>query len=488
MRRFCFGVLLCLLLSSASVSAEPVPAQSADRFVNSIGVCTHWGYPDTPYGFAYEKVREKLIESGIRHLRDGMLRPIERERIKDLGKRGIRTCIIAEPEVGTPEQIRDTVKAINKEVPGAIDAVEGPNEPDLFWVNNKKSYKGKSGANGAGEAVEAAVLFHKDLYTMMKADPATKGIPIIGIALGKTYDPGGGSPNPLTPGSLTSFVDWGNFHPYFGGNSFSVPFAYGTIQKYLWDGTHPSTNIDEFPYAFNTYHPPYAPKPMAATEAGCATDTNGTSEGAHGKYIPRMFLEYFRKGIVRTYSYEFVDEFTDPNNREARFGLLRRDLTPKPAYTALKNLITVLADPSPANAKPFTLGKLDFTLTVSPVEEWTRTQYVRTMLLQKRNGDYYLVLWHEVANEDKSVQPRRQIQPPLMPALLTVKTPIASAATLYTWDEKGEMTPQSVQMTGGTLRIAIPDRVMVLRLKPATPAIPKKTPQKLATPTKPTSR
>ncbi|GAB4457747.1 MAG: hypothetical protein OHK0029_18050 [Armatimonadaceae bacterium] len=470
----CFAVAVAALTMSVvsdgvRAFADPVPAQSADRFVDSIGVCTHWGYPDTPYGFAYEQVRQKLVESGIRHVRDGLMRPIEVERVKELGKLGIQTCVLGEPEVGTPVQIRDKVKAIHQEVPGAIGAVEGPNEPDLFWVSNKKSYQGKSGANGAKEAVEAAVLFHKDLYTAMKGDPATRDIPVIGIALGKAYDPGGNSPNPLPAGSLTSFVDWGNFHPYFGGNPFSLPFAYGTIEKYLWDGTHPSTNMDEYPYALNTYHPPYAPKPMAATEAGCATDTNGTSAVAHGKYIPRMFLEYFRKGIVRTYSYEFVDEFPDANNREARFGLLRRDLSPKPAYTALKNLIGLLSDPAQKTDKPFTPKALDFTLAVSPVGEWTRTQYVHSLLLQKRNGDYYLLLWHEVANEDKSVTPRRQIQPPPMPATLTLNTPVSQDVEVYEWDEQGKMTSRSARLTAKRLSVNVPDRVLAIRLRPTGP-------------------
>jgi hypothetical protein len=445
------------------MKVQTVAARPADEFVESVGVCTHWGYPDTPYGFAYDGVKKRLLESGIRHVRDGIMRPVEVQRVEELGRAGVRFCVLAEPEVGTPEGIRDKVKAINARVPGAIAAVEGPNEPDLFWVGNQKSYGGKSGANGPKEAVEAATLFLRDVYKALKADTATRGVTVIGIALGKTYDPGGGSPNPFAPGSLTDTVDWGNFHPYFGGNPFSVPFRYAGIEKYLWDGTHPSTNIDEFPYAFNVYHPPYRPKPMAATEAGCATDTNGTSESAHGKYIPRMFLEYFRKGVARTYSYEFVDEFPDPNNREARFGLLRRDLTPKPAYTALKGLLGVLSD----KGKPHPAGSLDFGFKASPVGEWNRLQYVRTLLFRKRDGDFYLVWYHEVANEDKSASPRRQITPPPLPAELTLASRVSPDATLYQWDEKGEMTSKPARIENGKVSLEVWDRVSVLRLRPA---------------------
>jgi hypothetical protein len=50
----------------------------------------------------------------------------------------------------------------------------------------------------------------------------------------------------------------------------------------------------------------------------------GTPVSSHNKYIPRLFLEYFRLGIQRTLLYEFIDEFVDVanTNREANFGLM----------------------------------------------------------------------------------------------------------------------------------------------------------------------
>lgn len=457
-----FGGMLAGLLALPAF-AEVVTAAPASAFGESVGVCTHFGYGDTPYGFAYAGVKKALLESGIRHVRDGRVRPVEKERVDELGRLGIHFCLVAEPEMGTPTEIQTQVKAVNARIPGAIDAIEGPNEPDLFWVKNQKAYKGKSGANGDKEATEAASLFLQDVYRAFKADEATRNVTVIGIALGKTYEPG---KNPFAPGSLAAFVDWGNCHPYFGGNPFSYPFRYGTIEKYFWQGTNPGTNINDFPYIFQTYAPSYQSKPLAATEAGCATDTDGTSESAHGKYIPRMFLEYFRKGLPRTYSYEFVDEFTDPNDREARFGLLRRDLTPKPAYTALKNLLALLADPVQPGAKPQKPGSLDFTLSVSPSGEWNRTQDVHSQLFQKRNGDFYFCVWHEVANEDNSTKPRRQIAVPPLPAELIVKTPIQGQVSLYEWDEQGNRSEKRVTLTGGHLSLLVPDRVMVIRISP----------------------
>ena len=91
------------------------------------------------------------------------------------------------------------------------------------------------------------------------------------------------------------------------------------------------------PLAFISYAPPFAPKPMAATETGYPTHRSGSSELAQGKYLPRLFCEYFTHGVQRTFWYELVDEdeFPDPNgdNVECHYGIIRKDLTPKPAYT-----------------------------------------------------------------------------------------------------------------------------------------------------------
>ncbi len=461
-RKHYIGVLAASGLTFA-VSLLPAQekARSAAEFVDSIGFATHFGYGDTPYGFAYDGLKKRILELGVHHLRDGAVRPVEVERIEELGRLGVRFCVVAEPELGLPAEIQKKIKAINARIPGAIDVIEGPNEPDLFWVGNKKSYGGKSGANGRQEAVDAAVLFQKDLYSAFKLDPATAKIKVLGIALGGTYEPG---KNPLPKGGLTNFVDWGNFHPYFGGNPFSVPYPYGGLQKFYWHGTHPGTNIGEFDYATTTYSPPYAPKPMASSEAGCATDTNGTSEKAHGKYIPRMFLEYFRKGFARTYSYEFVDEFTDPNNREARFGILRRDLTPKPAYTSLKNLIGLLKDSTPAKRQ--IPGSLDFTLTVTGPEGWNKTELVHHLLLQKTNGEFDLIVWHEVSCEDGSTKPRRQFTPPPMPCTLKLDHS-KFAVSLLQWGDRGEVQPGEMQRKPGIIGFNATDNLTVIRLIPA---------------------
>ena len=144
-------------------------------------------------------------------------------------------------------------------------------------------------------------------------------------------------------------------------------------------------------------------KPLVTTEAGyhnALNTTNGHLPGARGRRAastrPRLLLEHFLRGEERVYSYELIDEFDDPGttNPEAHFGLLRRDLSPKPAYTAMKTLLGLLSDPGPA-----------FTPAPLPVEvDRLPERRAATSLTQKRNGQYVLLLWRDVAVYDPVTQ------------------------------------------------------------------------------------
>lgn len=440
-------------------SAEPIKARLASDFVDSIGVCTHWNYLDTPYG-RYEELRDLLVDSGIRHIRDGF----HVERLPDLAKHGISTCIVAEPELGTPQQIVTKVATMNRQHPGAVDAIEGPNEPDLFWVNNKKSYKGQGAAQGDAGIRRGVVMFQRELYAAAKKNPQTASLLIIGPALGKTYDPINGFF--FEKGELATSVDVGNFHPYAGGNPFSPPFPYAGIEKYIWHGTHPTAALDEFPYALKTYGQTFAPKPMATTECGYSTNTNQTSIEAHARYIPRLFAEHFRLGIVRSYVYELVDEWDRPDDREANFGLIKHDLTPKPAYLALKNLIALLNEQIPGKPSvklpPLEVKTLDIDIKVAPPPGYDRPQYVHHLLLQKRSGEFALLIWHEIALEDSSATPFRQVRHPDMPTTITLPKGVTDLKR-FVPNDSADAVP--AELNGTTLTLNVPDRVVVLTFK-----------------------
>lgn len=464
----CWLLATAVLLPTAPAQAQ-VPARAATEFISSVGVGTHWGYSDTPYGMAYPQVLQLLTSSGIRHVRDG-------GRLADMTAAGIGSTFyadvpnFADGNAATVQALLIDLKA--KLATGArIDAVEGPNEPDLFWRQApngfQKSYLGQGWQQGPAGIASGTIAFMQAVYAALKADPVTRSIPVIGPSLGVTYDPGGGLPNILAAGSLTNFVDYGNFHPYPGGNPFSFPAPYAGLNNYFWFGTQPSGNLDEWPAAFTTYRPPFGSKPIMATETGYATEVGGTPESVHAKYIPRLFLEYFRLGVTRTYLYEFVDEFANqPSNREAHFGLLRYDLTPKPAYTALRSLLGLLQDPTAAGG--FTPQSLAYTVAVAPPAGYNRTQYVRHVLLQKQDGTFYLVLYHEIANSDNSTTPQTIRTHPAMPTTVTLPAGIRQV-TAYTYDAGYNFQAAPVALANHQFTVDVQDQVMVLALSAQAP-------------------
>ncbi len=453
--------------------AIPVTAKSADDFVDSMCVNTHWDYDYTPYKSNYNAVKQKLLELGVRHVRDGGSSNIAIARMQDLASVGIKTTYIMSPNTGVAPNssywvtdsayyINDFVK--NKVGTNAIDAVEIVNEIDLnynnFYWHPGDTERVNDDSSSPLYWVPYVHSLTQDTWIALKSDPSTADIKVIGPSLGQSYDYSNKSPL----GDLSTVVDWGNIHSYpLGGNSFNAPYSYATIAKYYWQGNFPSVNIDENPYIFDVYGPSFGSKPSVSTETGYHTTKlpKGISEKVHSRYMPRLFLEYFRKGIPRTCSYEFVNQWNNPHDPEANFGLLRNNLSQKPAYKALRNLINVLKEPG-ANFEP---GTLDYSFTITPPTDYSQIQFVHSLLLQKSNREFYLAIWHEISNGDTSTTPTREINQPDMPTTITLNTPVSSART-YIINDTGNISSTKTTINNNTISLNVGEKIQIIRLKP----------------------
>ena len=427
------AALLLPPLLAPALRADPAPAHSADDFVDRIGVCTHWGYPDTPYGYAYDQIKTLLGGSGLRHVRDGF-----HPHLLDLYHAyGIKATVGFGP--GTPPaQAVAQIKA-NRAL---VDMAEGPNEVDVFA--SSAAYQGKTFPAGP-------IAFQTDLYQALKADPLTRDVGVVALSTAMS-----GSNLKLAPLPAEDYVV---MHSYAGG---------APPETSLEGGYVPNTLNAE-----RLLGPNAALKPIVVTESGYHTALNGgggviagvqpgVSELAQAKYLPRHFALYFNAGIVRTITYEFCDEFkNEDTNAEAAFGIVHRDLTPKPAYTALKNLIGLLNesrwDPATQtwHRPTFVPRALDFTLAADPKTLPT----LRHTLLQKSNGDYYLLLWQEVSSFDAAR--KQDITNPAVPVTLTLKMPALSAASYV--PNQGTQAMQTWH-DARTLTLSVPDEVLVVRL------------------------
>jgi len=345
----------CLLPASAGAAVQ---ARSSDSFVDSIGVNTHLYYIDTPYHDEFGLVKQRLKELGIRHIRENLVpdREDQYEMLNELAGQGVKsTLILGEPDDGQAG-LNELVSVLKNDLQGSVAAVEGPNEWDL---------------NGPSDWMSSLATYQAQLFSTIKSS-SLAGLPVVGPSMGNTNS---------DPTDISGSLEYGNIH------------SYPNAEPPEWNLTR----------LLGTATPMSGSKPVMATETGyhnAMASDNGhrpASEAAAAVYLPRLYLEYYRRGIVRTFSYELLDEFSDPSgvDLEDNFGLLRNDFSPKPSFTALSNLIAILSD----QGNSFTPGKLDFTVGGDKDE-------LRQVLLQKSDGSYYLALWRaESVWSNKTLSP-----------------------------------------------------------------------------------
>ncbi|UYZ62044.1 RICIN domain-containing protein [Hymenobacter weizhouensis] len=427
------GLLVAALILGA---LDPDPAQAqvaakpADSFVESIGVNTHWSYPSYSN---YAGLKQKLSESGIRYIRDSSY-PGNFDKYNELySAHGIRTNVLLGrrlpgdwPQPLDLGQIGTELSSVKSGITtAAVASLEAPNEYDLSHGSGESDWVGK------------IQQYTKDTYAKAKADATLKNLPLLGPSLtsGSAYS---------RVGNMDPWIDYVNLHPYQSdrhpGSGGWGDDGYGSI---YWHRKYGATLQSS------------SGKPTQATECGYHNDlaNDGLSEEAAGKYTARMYAEFFRTGFsVRSFKYELLNQGT--GYKEDVFGLLRNDLTEKPSFRAVKNLISVLSDKGTA----FTPGSLNYTLTGN-------TNNVRQLLFQKRNGDFYLMLWLEVPSWD--VNANKDLYPAAQTVTLTLPGTIKSA-TKYELSNNSDLSTAAVSISGGAVTLSVSDKVMIVKLSSGT--------------------
>jgi hypothetical protein len=403
-----------------------VQAAPADAFVGSVGVATHLSRNNEYANKAM--VNQRILESGIRRVRGswGPGDTATRDQAVALGRAGVKIMFWTGQVGSNLESVKRAVKDANAIVPGMIDSIEGPNEQD-----------GHTGLRS----------FVQQYSQMFRSDPETAALRIYGPSMANV-----GSSAPYQQlGDIRAWVDAANVHNYPGGRMMSDEY------------------IDSI-YSFAGHNVGSGGK-VIASEVGYSTATSAphqphpaVPEQAAATLVPRVYLEHFRRGISETYLYELVDEAGDPHPWERGFGLLRSDFTPKPAFTALSNLVTLLKDPGP----PVVAGRLGMALSGTNAA-------TRTLLLQKRDGSFHLVLWQQAEVWDRWT--KQWTNPSPVPVRLT----LGSAAEITTYSPITGTSATS-RSTGTTIDLASSAAPTVIRISPSTAATPTVTPSVTATP------
>ncbi len=407
---------------SASPAESPThftteTARSAYGFVNSIGVNTHLNYFDRLYGH-FDLVKRELSSLGIRHLRDGM--HLQNDdynaalygRWAQLGKKGIRFDAVVDPRNNlgpiTPELLEKVFLLSNQ----TIESFEGPNEMDISGTSN-------------WSAVDRD--FNDSLYRSVRQMQDSARVQLIGPSMAFAS-------HGHDVGNISGRIDFGNLHSYPAGKLPSTIFPEQTELAKDLSGSH-AVIMTETGYhnALNDHN-----------------DQPAVSEAAAAKYIPRMFLENYIHGIPRTYLYELLDEAPDAGleDNQLHWGIIRANGTEKPAFGALRNLISELGD----HTEPGRLHQFAWSLSGTK----SATDHV---LLEKSNGELDLILWQEIP----SFNTRRQIDLNNTPEPAEV-TFAKSAASVTIYEPAVQSAPVRSYSNVTKISIAIPDHPLVIQI------------------------
>jgi hypothetical protein len=168
-------------------------------------------------------------------------------------------------------------------------------------------------------------------------------------------------------------------------------------------------------------------------------------------YTLRTFLEHFRDGVRRTFTYELIDEKPDPHERdpEQHYGLLRNDFTPKPAFTALKNLLTLVGR-----------GGDEPRLRPVRIRLAGADEGVRELVLQKADGTYLVALWRD--NDVWNIDRRRPIPVAERPVAVT----LPGAARVARADPIASDALTPLRLRHARVRIELGGRPLVLHVTP----------------------
>jgi hypothetical protein len=357
---------------------EPVapPLRCAD-FLDSIGVNTHLRYMATQYNDA-AAVIAAMKYVGFRYARDTApeAHKPNASHYEAFARAGLSLCLFW-GVLRTMQNALGDVGALAAAHPGAVHALEGPNE-----ITPRFAYGGQTG-------VPAAQGFMGDMRRGAAAIPSLRRLPLVNFT---SYAPAAGD------------CDDANQHPYPKAGAQPRERIRNAWEKYVGpQGVMPG-------------------KPMMFTEFGYHTlvgrpgrpgHWQGVDEERQAVMLINGWFDAAALGIRRIYVYQLLDGQRDrpgSASQENHFGLFRVDGSPKPAASALKTLIALLEDRGP-QARTFTPAPIAARVTLE--------RPLACLALQAADGVSHLALW----NESPIWDPQAAAPRPIAPATARVTLP-----------------------------------------------------------------
>jgi hypothetical protein len=490
-----FFVWIVAIATAAGQTATQVtiPAKEADQFVGSMGVNVHMESKVGPYSKRhYAQINSLLQALSMRHFRDEMnaadasfAGPVLSrdfiDEVQSIGALGYSLDGVIEggndyPPHNNRLEACKVVPMIQSLLP-TIETVEGPNEPDDGYPDNDTFlYHGLKYPQGAiNESV--------DLWNIVKNSstdfpgPSISALPVVVMSEGYAPDFSVLAAAWLADNNPLPFSDatYGNMHAYQGGGvgDQGLTGSKGYIRYSRELTGRDDLWTTEMGYHNNTYY-------LADREQ------QGVSERAAAIYLPAAFLAGFDHGVVRTFSYELINETkeppladcpssTNPTNPRCEgygyYGLLNYDRSVKPAFTALTNLTQILREPG-ATFEP---GSLTMTFSADAGPNPYKPEYV---LLEKSDGDYYLAIWNDIQvfklatckklNEKKHcIEPVAGKDIPTENIPVTITFSVAESFTVYAPNDPSGTNPTgayTLSTTSNSIEVDLPPEVLIIKI------------------------
>ncbi len=441
-------LLLSMSLYGSSGETAPRPARSADAFVKSMGVGTHFAFQQTPYVTEFDETVARLEELGIDNVRD--------------------RAQIHEPGDNYDEAVYSRYRTVYERTGARFlltwDGFEYP-APTVDQVGRVEDYMGAAlrfhgGWNEANNDQSTRPNWQEEMRTHQCSlyeaahDPSNAGIPVVSASLNRSIYPEkrDGTINYTKIPSMPECVDYAFTKSYTHGYPSTLKFDPETGESVIFER--------DLPVA----HHIGGSKPTISGEFGYRTDLarfpDGVSPEIQSIYSLRTWTEYARTGaFILSYFYELRDGESGGRG----FEMLTADGTRKPVYKATENLIDILEDPGSS----FTPGTLDYSLT-------GKQRSTHTLLLQDRprsGGAFYLLAWQEVKSWDPKAQRRLSVSDDQMTLNLGSR---ASKVELFRPHRIGstsptddaETHPSRVVSNTRSVSVAVPDEVIVVKVTP----------------------
>lgn len=377
-----FTVLSFATSCESPSSSEGTKAVAANDFLSSIGVNS----AIDERGENLEKTLECMQYLGARWIRSGYGYKgmdsfdylIDKGNIKFSMSIGTGTSDFEGPITAA--------KYLKKR--GALIAMEGANEPNNWTI----TYNGEEG--GGRLSWLPVAKCHRDFYAAIKAEPELKDVDVWSITeAGAETDNVGlqflsipDSAECLLPAG-TVFADVANVHNYFIHPNWPAP-----QNNQTWETSDPSSAC-RADGLYGNNGKTWLNKYQGYSEEQCmtirkvTTETGTTIGGVVTEEMQALmymscYLAQFARGWEYTSMYILRDRSDEAGNQT--FGFYTTDYKPRQAAKYLHNLTTILRDEESIKNP----GNVVFSIADQP-------KTVHTLLLQKNDGIFELVVWDE---------------------------------------------------------------------------------------------